>query len=90
LSRRGNVALNGQEAQELRDLGRPHLGGMALAMEEDESADPGDVGLLGAPASVARAERVADAVEQPGLPRSGRRRLFHGEPRFLRQGIRNS
>ena len=54
------------------DLGRAHLGGMALAVEEDEAPDPGDVGLLGAAAVVACAQGLAHAVEQTGLGGVGR------------------
>jgi hypothetical protein len=40
----GDVALNGQRGQEPRHLGPTHLKGVALAMEENEPADPRDVG----------------------------------------------
>jgi hypothetical protein len=47
--------LDGQGAEEPRDLGRTHLGGMALAVKEDVPADPADGGLLGAATAVAKA-----------------------------------
>jgi hypothetical protein len=65
LGGRGHVVLHGQRTQKLRDLGPAHLRRMALAVEEDEAADPGDIGLLGAAAAVARPEGGADLVEQP-------------------------
>jgi hypothetical protein len=33
----GNLALDGEGAEEARDLGGAHLGGMALVVEEDSS-----------------------------------------------------
>jgi hypothetical protein len=42
---------------------------VALAVEEYVAANPGDVGLLGAPAVVASPERLADTVEQARLGR---------------------
>ncbi len=52
---RGDIAVDGQIAQEARDLGGAHLGRMALAVEDDVAPDPSDVGLLRAEAAVAGA-----------------------------------
>jgi hypothetical protein len=70
LSGRGDVPFDDESAQELRHLGASHLGRMTFAMEEDEPADPRDVGLLGPPAIVASTNGRADVVEQ--ATRSGR------------------
>jgi len=40
---------------------------MSLAVEEDVSADPRDVGLLGAATIVAGAQGCADAIEKGRL-----------------------
>lgn len=40
-------------------------------MEEDVPADPGDIRLLGTPASVTRLKRLADSVEEPRLRWTG-------------------
>ncbi len=49
-------------------LGRPHLGGMPLPMEQDEAPDRIDVGLLGADAVVQPPDDIANLIEQPGFP----------------------
>lgn len=54
LGRGADLAFNGQVRQEMVDLGCPHLQRVPLAVEEDEAAHPGDVGLLGARAVVAQ------------------------------------
>src|SRR5207302_11023383 len=71
-------ALDRQGREEARDLGRAHLGGMALTV--DVPADPRDVDLLGAAAPMASAEGGAYPVEQAGLGRR-RRAGLTGEPR---------
>jgi len=48
LGRGGYPTFDGQGAEKACDFRRAHLGGMALAVEEDVAADPPDVGLLGA------------------------------------------
>ena len=53
-------------AEKAGDLGRAHLDGMALAVEQDVSADPRDVRLFGAAAVVARPHGCAHAVEELG------------------------
>ena len=68
----GDPPVDGQRGEELRDLRRPHLGGMALAVEEDVAPDPAHVRLLGPPAVVARLEGLADAVEELRRRRTGR------------------
>jgi len=73
---RRDVALDGQGTQEPRDLGRAHLGGVTLVVKEDVAADPSDVGLLGAGAAVAGAQRRPHAIQQARRGRS--RRLRHG------------
>jgi hypothetical protein len=67
----GDVLLDGEPTEELRDLSGAHLGRMALVVEQDVAADPRDVGLLGAAAAVACAERIADPVEQARRARLG-------------------
>ena len=63
----GDVTLDGERREELHDFPGPHLGGMALTMEEDVAPDPAHVGLLGPPAAVEGLERLSDAVEEPGF-----------------------
>ena len=86
LRRRRHLAIDGQRRQEARELSRSHLGGMALAVEEDVAADPGDVRLLGATAIVPGANGMTHAIEQPRLWRIGRAGLAHRERRGLRVG----
>jgi len=85
----GDASLDGEGAQEPRDLGRAQLDGMALAVEEDEPADPGNVGLLGPAAVMTGAQGLANAVEQTGLGRVGGRGFPDREGReaFARDGI---
>jgi hypothetical protein len=71
LSGARDLPLDRQRREEARHLGRSHLGGMALTMEQDESADPADVGLLGAAAHVASADGPADAIQETRCPRLG-------------------
>ena len=50
-------------------------------MEDDVAADPRDIGFFGAAAVMARADGLADAVEQARLGRVGRAGLAdHGGP----------
>jgi len=62
-SRVSHVALDGQRAQEPRDLGRAHLRRVALVVEQDEAPDPAHVGLLGTQAAVTGAQRGADPIQ---------------------------
>jgi hypothetical protein len=73
----GDLALDGQGAEEARDLGSAHLGGMALAVKEDVAADPPDVRLLGAATAVAQADGFPYALEQPRGTRTDRAGLPH-------------
>ena len=75
-----DVPVRGEVAEVARDLRGAEAVGVALAVEEDEAADPGDVGLLGARAEVARVQNAADAVEQPRGRRAGGRRAVHVSP----------
>lgn len=56
------VAIDGKMTQEGGDLVFAHLLWMALVVEEDETANPIDIGLLGADAIALKAEVPADAV----------------------------
>ena len=81
LRRCRDLPIDGQRRQKVRELRRSHLGRMALAVEEDVAADPGDIRLLGATAIVPDADGLADAVEQARLGRVGRAGLAdHGGP----------
>ena len=73
LRRGGDAALDGEVREEGHDLERAHLVGMALSVEEDEAADPVDVGVLGAARQVAQARALAHAVEEAGRRGEGRR-----------------
>lgn len=68
----GDLVTHGQRGQECGDLGRAHVGGMPLVMEEDEPPDPVDVGFLGPPTVVPGADGLPDPVEEPGRVRCGR------------------
>src|SRR5207344_1334520 len=79
-----NLAVDRERGQEAGDLGRAHLSGMPLLVEEDVAADPGDVGFLGPAAIVADPESLADAIEEARLRRGGRSGLADGrEPAAL-------
>lgn len=69
MSRGGDPTLGGKVRQPCADLWRTHLGGVALAVKEDEIADPRDICLFGADTVVARAQQEANPVEE----------LRHGE-----------
>lgn len=56
------------------DVRGVQLAGVALLVEENEVAGPGDVSLLGANAVVARAQREAELVEELGHDGEGLRR----------------
>ena len=58
---------HGQRVEVLRDLLCAHLRWMALAVEKDVAASPGDVLLLGAVAVVTKSDRVSYLVEQARL-----------------------
>jgi len=47
LCRGTDPAAHGEVGEKLDDLGRPHLRRMPLAVKEDVSTRPADVGLLG-------------------------------------------
>jgi hypothetical protein len=72
LGRGGHPTFDGQGAEKACDFRRAHLGGMALAVEEDVAADPPDVGLLGAATAVAKAVGLTHAVEELGRARADR------------------
>lgn len=38
-----HLAVDGERGEEARELGRSHLGGVTLAVEQDVATDPGDV-----------------------------------------------
>jgi hypothetical protein len=57
LGRGRDLSSNRQIRKKRVDLGFPHLDGMALAVEQDETPDPSDVGLLGPEAVVTGADR---------------------------------
>jgi hypothetical protein len=71
LSGRGDPSVHGEGTEEAGDFGRPHLGGVALVVEEDVAADPRDVGLLGATTVMSGAAGGADPIEQSWLGRAG-------------------
>jgi hypothetical protein len=71
---------DGQRGEEAGDLRRPHLGGMALGLEEEDvPLDPRDVGFLGAPAVVASLQGGANAIEESRLRRGDLGGLSHDE-----------
>lgn len=56
LGRGGDAAIGGQVREELADLFGSHLFRVALVMEEDEAADPVDVGALSADAIMPKSQ----------------------------------
>src|SRR6185436_16143237 len=64
---RGDAAVHRERAQETRHLGRPHLGWMTLAVEEDIATDPCDVCRFRASAVMAKPSGGPHAVEQARL-----------------------
>jgi len=78
LGRCQDAAADREVGEEGNDLARAHFVRVALPVEEDEAADPGDVGRLGARAQVPEAGRLADAVEEA---RRGALRRVHRRSR---------
>ncbi len=74
----GDALLDGEMAEKGGDLFFAHLRGVALLVEEDEAADPIEIGLLGAKAVVLAAQVPADAIEQSGTRPGGERRWRSG------------
>jgi hypothetical protein len=58
----------GEAGEECGDLGLAERLGMALVVKQDETANPTDVGLLGARALMARPQAGPDAVEEAWRP----------------------
>ena len=80
LGRGSDLVLHGERGQESRDLGGPHLGGVPLALEEDEPPDPVDVGFLGPAAVVPGTDGLANPIEESGGRGAGglASRTIHG------------
>ena len=66
LSRRGDMAVDGEMAQEGRDLFLAHIGWVLLVVEKDISPNPLHIELFGPEAVALDAEMPANAVEQAG------------------------
>ena len=58
------MLLHGEVGEEGVDLVLPHLGWMPQVVEPDEAQDPQRVGLLGASAVVAGAQRRPELVDE--------------------------
>jgi hypothetical protein len=74
---RGDIAADGEVAEEGAQVIGAQLAGMALAMEEDVTANPLQIGLLGSDAVVLDTDDVAHLIEQATATRhkdSARRR----------------
>jgi hypothetical protein len=63
LRRSGNGGGGRERCEECRHVGRTKLGGMLLAMEQDEPANPMDVSLFGSPAVVPRTNLAAHPIK---------------------------
>ena len=63
MCRSRDVLFDGQVGEESFDFGGAHLVGVALVVEEDEAADPVDVGLFGADGVVFDPDGVTDLIE---------------------------
>src|SRR2546425_8227382 len=79
LGRRRDVSVDGQRAQESRQLRRAHLGRVTLAMKQDVASGPRDVGLFRPSAVVTGTHGVADPVEESWGLRRQRRWLSRGK-----------
>ena len=66
LCRGAHLLMDCEPRQERRDLCCRDRGWVSLVVKEDEPPDPTDVRLLGSPAVVTRANRLADPFEQLG------------------------
>jgi hypothetical protein len=91
LGRGAGVAVHGQGGEEGFDFALAHVGGMTLAVEDDEAADPVHVGLLGAQRVVTGTHGFADAVEQTwALAGDGRkhRSALREEEAKVKHGIK--
>ena len=87
LSGRGDVAIKCEVTQEIGDLFFAHLLRVTFIVEEDEPANPIDVGLFGANAVAFDAQVPADAVEEFGWRVTGRgRRIFRDAKVIIRLG----
>jgi hypothetical protein len=64
LSGGGDIAINREMGEESGNLILTHIIGMTFVVEEDEPADPVDVGLLGAKAVMLHPQMPPDAIEQ--------------------------
>jgi len=58
-----HIEVHGQVGEESFDLRAPHVFGVPLAVKEDETFDPGDVGFLGADGVPFAADNVTGSVE---------------------------
>jgi hypothetical protein len=77
LGGRRDPAPDREVLKEPRDVGCPKFGWVPFAAEDDISANPTDVGLLGAEAVVPGSDRVPDLIQQPGRTEGRRRRTGH-------------
>src|SRR6266571_1305628 len=66
LGRGADPALRGEAGEKIADLTFSHVGGVSLAVVQDESSDPSDVRLFGPGAEVPAAELLTDSIEKPG------------------------
>src|SRR6266536_4560161 len=64
LRRGGDLPIDRQGREELRNLDCAHLSGMPFVVEEDEAPDPGDVRLLGAAAHMPSPQGLTDAIQE--------------------------
>jgi len=76
-----HIEVHGQVGEESFDLRAPHVFGVPLAVKEDETFDPGDVGFLGADGVMLAADRVSDLIEE--LLRSFARCWLHCKPALV-------
>src|SRR5207248_6706812 len=66
LSRRGNISLNREMTQEIRNLLFAHLVWMSFFVKQNETARPVEVRFLGTDGVTLRAQKPANAIEQLG------------------------
>jgi hypothetical protein len=78
----GNMLHGGEVDEKAADLIRPHVGGVALVVEEDVALDPVNVGLFGVLGVVFDAQLIADLVEEFPAGRGWNRFFVHKPPCF--------
>jgi hypothetical protein len=65
LRRRADISVDGERREEAGRFVRTQLRRVTLAVNQDVSSDPSDVGLLRAATVVPEASRLTDGIQEP-------------------------